>query len=163
MRPRIEVVSRELTLVHDCVVDYDLTPAQAIEGLPDNNPLIATDYPQGLWNGGKSGKVEGVTIPLCAPRRRFTTEEGRDLQREIGFGNPAELAALKGEDVRQALRNEDIWWIASLREKDEDLWLFSDGSLRPVCLRLISRCHGFYLLFADHVWFDDNALVGAPQ
>src|SRR3990167_6973726 len=131
---KIEVVSKNLIKVHGLTVDYDQTPAEAIKGLPNNNPMIAS-LAQGLWNGGKTGRVEKVTIPVCFPCQYFTTEEGRDLQREIvGFGNPAELAALKGEDVREKLWDKRIWWIVSLMEDDEALLLNSRADRRPVFL-----------------------------
>ena len=162
MKPKIEVVSQELILVHGLTVDYDQTPAKAIEGLPNSNPLVAT-IPQELWGAGRAGNVEGVTIPLYTPRRRFTTKEGRRLQAEIGYGCPAELAALKGEDVRKELWDEGIWLVVSLMENDEDLLLDSDVDRRPVYLDLNPRCLGFELGYADHDWDDFFALVGAPQ
>ncbi len=160
---QIEVVSRNLIKVHDVIVDYDQTPAEAIKGLPYNNPLIATSYPQGLWNGGKTGRVEGVTIPVCAPSRWFSTEDERKFQQEIGFGNPAELAALKREDVHQTLSAEGIWWVVSLRENDEDLWLAPDGGRRPVFIDLYPRYRGFRLGCAYYAWNVLRALVGSPQ
>lgn len=158
---QIEVVSKELIRVHGLTVDYDQTPAEAIKGLPENNPLIAT-CPQKLWNGRKTGKVEEVTISLFFPGRYFSTAEGRDLQKKIGFGCPAELAALKGEDVRKELWDQGIWVIVSLMENDEALWLDSAGR-RPVWLRLDPGCHGFGLGCAVGGWDGRYVLVGAPQ
>lgn len=161
--PKAEVSSHNLVIVRGLTVNYDQTPAEAIEGLPNNNFLIASQYPQELWNGGKSGIVEEVTIPIYFPRRCFSTDEGRQMQSEIGYGLPAELAALKGEDVRQQLRNEGIWWIVALCQSGLGLWRDPDGSLRPVSLSLRPDCRGFSLGYAGDVWFGCSALVGAPQ
>jgi hypothetical protein len=158
---KVEVVSRNLVVVHEVVVNYDQTPAEAMKGLPNNDPLIA-DYPQYLWSGGKVGIVEGVSIPIHFPRRYFTTAEGRKAQSEIGYGLPAEIAALKGEDIRRALRAKRIWALVALCQSNEQLWWF--GRLfRLVSLRLAPDCHGFSLDFADNNWSDGCAVVGAPQ
>jgi hypothetical protein len=158
---RVEVVSRNLIVVHEVDVNYDQTPAEATKGLPNNNPLIA-QYPQDLWSGGKVGIVEGVSVPIHFPRRYFTTAEGRKAQSEIGYGLPAEIATLKGGDIRQALRNEGIWALVALCQSDEQLWRFG-SSFRPVFSCLDLRYHGFHLNFADVDWPSSNALVGAPQ
>ena len=42
---KITVVSRNLIIVHGCMVDYDQTPREAMEGLPYNIPDVA-NYPQ---------------------------------------------------------------------------------------------------------------------
>jgi len=160
---RIETPSRNLIVVHGLTVNYDQTPTEAIKGLPDNNSLIASSFPQALWNGGKSGIVEGVTIPIYWPRQSFSTSGGRQMQSEIGYGLPAELAALRSEDVRKALWDAGIWALVALQEKDEGLWLDPYGYLRPVVLRLVPCCRGFRLGSADVGWDDSYALVGAPQ
>lgn len=158
---RIEIVSPNLIVVHEVVVNYGQAPKDAMKGLPNNNPDVAK-YPQQLWNGGKSGIVEGVSIPIHFPRHYFTTAEGRKAQAEIGYGCPADVAALKGEDVRQALRNEGIWALVALCQSDEQLWQFGVG-FRPVYLSLNPNYRGLYLGFADFDWHGDDALVGAPQ
>jgi len=157
----VEIVNRNLIVVQDLTVSYDQTPSEAMAELPNNNSLVA-DHPQELWSGGKSGVVEGVSIPIQFPRHRFTTVEGRQAQSEIGYGLPADVAALKGEDVRQALRAEGIWALVALCQSDEQLWRFG-GGFRLVYLYLGPRYHGFDLGFADRDWGDDVALVGAPQ
>jgi len=163
---KIQVVSdmEKGLLINVCglTVDYNQTPAEATKGLPDNYPMVAT-IPQESWSAGKTGKVEGVTIPVFFPRHRFTTKEGRKLQAEIGYGCPAELAALKGEDVRKELWDQGIWWIVSLMEDDEALLLASRDVRRPVYLRLGPFYHGFEFGYADGAWDVYDALVGAPQ
>jgi len=158
---RIETASRNLIVVGDLTVNYDQTPAEAIEGM-NNNSLIASDYPQALWSGGKSGVVEGVTIPIYWPREPFSISEGRRLQSEIGYGLPAELAALRDEEIRKALWDMGVWWIVTLGQSNEVLWQHG-GDFRPVCLDLDPDYHGFNLDYADYDWGSRNAFVGAPQ
>lgn len=158
---RIEVVSRNLIVVHDCTVNYDQTPSEAMEGLPNNNPDVA-NYPQRLWNGGESGIVEGVDISICIPRRYVTTAKGREAQAAIGYGCPAVLAALKGEDIRKEPRAEDLWALVALRQSNEQLWQF-DGDYRPSYLYLGPLFHGFRLGSAAGDWAAHYGFVGAPQ
>lgn len=158
---RVEVAGPNLIVVHDLTVNYDQTPAEAMKGLPHNRPDVA-NYPQRLWNGGKSGIVEGVSIPLHLPRRGFTIADGRRAQQEIGYGCPADVAALKGEYARKALRAEDLWALVALRQSNEQLWLF-DGNHHPVFLDLVLCYHGLSLSSAARVWGDGYGLVGAPQ
>ena len=158
------------------IINWDLTPKQAVGLLSGSNPDIAL-WPEGgdqmgLWNGGKTGVEEGMTLPIYWDRRSFSTAEGRQKQAAsgIGFAWPVVIASLalpenEPERVRKEL-NEDkeigMWALVALRQRDEELWLH-DGSFRPFCLCLSPYGFGFHLGYAGLDWLDSNALVGAPQ
>ena len=163
---RVEVISRELIVVHGLTVNYNQSPAEAVEGL-DNNSSIATDFPQDKWNGGKSGVVEGVSIPLVCPRQWFSTSQGRQLVEDQKFGPPAlpaEIVPLKEAAICQDLVNQGIWWVAAFCRGDDALWPDpAGGYLRVVSLYCSPRCPGFSLWWADDDWDGSFALAGSPQ
>jgi len=162
---RVERLKSGIIVVRDCIVNYDQTPAEAVKGLPHNNDLIASSYPLACWNGGKSGIVEGATIPLFFPGRVFTTAEGREglAAQSIGYGVPADLTPLKDEEVRQDLAEMGIWWVGAFDKDDESLWLGSNRRRRVVYLYLNPHCLGFNLSYPDLDWNDLDAVAGSPQ
>jgi len=158
----IEFPTSNSVLIHGVTINYDLPPAKAVSGLP-SNPHIASDYLKELWNGGKSGIVKGVTIPLCWPRNRFDTTRGRELQREIGYGLPAELVVLFQEGnhagrIRHRLWDIGIRWIVALGESDRAIW----RGFRPLLLDLDPENPSVRLGFTRDLWHSNYALIGAP-
>jgi len=158
------------------IINWDLTPKQAVGLLSGSNPDIAL-WPEGgdrmgLWNGGKTGVEKGMTLPIYWDRRSFSTAEGRQKQAAsgIGFAWPVVIASLalpenEPERVRKEL-NEDkkigMWALVALRRSDEELWPHGD-LFRPFCLYLYPCGFRFGLGGAGRVWVGHNALVGAPQ
>lgn len=163
---RVEMLPSGIIVVHDLTVNYDLTPAEAIEGLPHNNPLITPDFDPARWNGWKSGAVSGVSIPLYFPGRVFSTADGRRglTEQNLGYAVPADLVPIsKDAEIRQALIDMGIWYILALDENEEKLWRDSDRYRRVVSLLLDPGNLGFDLGFACRDWRDIDSVAGAPQ
>ncbi len=161
---RVERLKSGIVVVRRCTVNYDLTPAEAIEGLSYNDDLIGSSYDPAYWNGGKSGIIEGATIPLLFPRHVFTITEGRQglVAQNVGYGVPADLVPLKDKEVRRALIDVGIWWVAAFDKSGEALWQDPVHARRVVSLSLHPRYLGFCLC-AGNYWRDLAAVVGSPQ
>lgn len=168
---RIEKKWPNLVLLQGLTVNYDLAPSEAIErGLPGNDPRIA-DYPQELWTNGKSGIVESVTIPLYVLPVTRTTLWARKMQSGIGFGSPAEVAAINsairtnGYLKLELLRNMHLSDFVSLGEVDSSLWQDPQTS-KPLAVGLHLNYlpqqptpSGFYLLpTVDSSWAEKGDL-----
>ena len=150
-------------------INYDLTPRQTVKLLSGSNSDIANwpDDLMHLWNGGKSGVVEGATLPFLWRHRQFSTAQGRQEQAPIGYVLPVELASLAlpendPQQIQKMLTEQGIYALVALRQSDEELWRL-DGFFRPFCLSLDPRCFRFYLSCAGEAWDGPCALPGSPQ
>ncbi|TSC97091.1 MAG: hypothetical protein CEN88_191 [Candidatus Berkelbacteria bacterium Licking1014_2] len=147
--------------IPDNTIDYDIPPAEAIKDLPGSDPIIL-DIPMEIWNGGKSGIVKGVDIPLYIYPWPFSTNQGLGfLERTFGgCGVPAEIVPLKNH--KEKLWDLGIRWIPALGDK-KTLWQDKRGRTRIVYLDLGVDDFGFVLGFPDRPWRSTDALIGAPR
>lgn len=162
---RVKRLPSGIIMVHDLTVNYDLSPAEAIEGLPNNESLITSDFNPARWNSRKSGIVSG-DIPLYFPQCDFSTNTGRQglVEQNLGYAVPANLVPIsKDAEIRRALIDMGICYILALDKNDKKLWRDSVRFRRVVALNLDPDVLGFRLVYADDGWFYDGSVAGAPQ
>ncbi|HPM28037.1 MAG TPA: hypothetical protein PLX55_02665 [bacterium] len=167
---RVEVARRSVIMVRHITVD----PNEAIHGSVRSLFCTAGLTPE-MWNGGKSERTRlaelGVTseakvdIPLFFPQEEFSTNGARIalFKEGLGYGLPYCLTPLmESAEVRKALLEKGIWWVAALGPENEKL-LLSENNSHPVCVGLRDTHFGFFLGFAERRWLDRTAAVGSPQ
>jgi hypothetical protein len=168
----VECLESGIMLVHGCTVDYDSLPDEAVKGISHWNEdqrkqwaWWALSCPLAFWNGGKSGVIDNVAVPILFPRRTFTNAEMRaELTKlRIKRGVPADLVPLADARISRILAGHGTFSVAALDEDDESLWRIEQ--LGPTIINLSVRWgyEAFRTRFDSHGdWGSDAAVAGAP-
>lgn len=156
---RIEVVERNLIMVHGISVDYDHYHFDVIGEL-ESNPQFDNNLLAEIWNGGKTGSVISITIPVFLPRRWFYLREGRMLldEQNLGQAVPAEIAAFREGEICQELYKLGIWWVSALGKDNQGVY-----TARVVCQSCNSRYRNLCLGWPGYDWEGYGAIAGSPQ
>ena len=169
---KIETHAGVVFWVIGCKVNYDQVPRQVIQRF-DSSPVFSEEkFSLRAWSGDKSGVLENVKIPIILPPKPFSTEEGRDILSDYGYGVPAELASFAiTRRIRQNLWREGVASIVVPCASKEVLYEGAGEYLRVVYLDLVLNGFRFgYNSESGENWWRWNerkniptALLGAPQ